>query len=165
MLYPEYVQLVFDLRQLLSDILHIGVPEWEGKTGGYFCLADAGTGNPLFEPALIGTVPQEKKEKYLAFCQEKAKRLANHPEHEASWESRNEEANEWGGALRIGTLIFSFSGLPEWGDEALMLILAEVHFSTFGDIDIMLEAAHRIVSKTRNPYWQELRGKLFGRIG
>ncbi len=90
------------------------------RQGGYFCIADGETGFPLVITA-IGTVAEEKAEKYLALCQEKARRLARNQTHLSSWESRDPEENEWAGAVRGNRLIGSFSALPELWDEAAML--------------------------------------------
>ena len=93
------------------------------------------------------------------FCQEKAKRLVQHPDHKSSWESRNPEAGQWGGAISVsafGSLIFSMSGFPELGDEAIMLVTAEMFFKSATDVDIsnQLEA---IANRSNNPYWLALR--------
>jgi len=84
-------------------------PKWSGKEGGCFCLADEETGFP-YATMLVGNVPKEKLSKYFSLCQEKAARLASHPEDIGSWESRNPEKEQWGGAIRFGKLIYSFSG-------------------------------------------------------
>jgi len=101
---------------------HGSAEGWEGRAGGYLCVADAKNGLPLIT-MLVGEVPLEKAPKYLEFCQEKAARLAGHPDHQASWQSRNPEKNQWGGAIRFGDKILSFSGLPERGDESAMLLV------------------------------------------
>ena len=127
---------------------------WELRSGGFFCLADARTGLP-WVIAQLGEISNEKVEKYLAFCQEKARRLALHPEHTSSWQSRNPEDNQWGGAIRCGKYIYSFSGLPELGDEALMMYAAAI-------CDGLLYTSNldTIALNSSNPYWfklQELR--------
>lgn len=123
---------------------------WAGGMGGYLCIADGKNGLPILV-MLIGEVPLGKAPKYLEFCQEKAGRLAGHPNHESSWESRNEEKNRWGGAIRFRDLILSFSGLPELGDEAAMLRAAEdVDGHKFSDI------AERIAKRSKNIYWDAL---------
>lgn len=157
--------LVSTLHSLINDTIFILAVdrEWEGKNGGCFCLADAKTG-VLFpgEPVLVGRVPREKVERYSTLCQEKAARLAAHPEHESSWESRDPNADQWGGAVRIGGLILSISGLPELGDEAVMLVLAEIGHR--GNPAIV-ETARRIASRSGNPYWEKLRNCVFGGWG
>ena len=69
-------------------------------------------------------MPAERGQKYLELAQEKARRLAEHPDHWSSWQSRNPDEGKWGGAVNAGAYIFSFSGLPELADEAAMLLTA-----------------------------------------
>lgn len=92
--------------------------EWDGRPGGFFCLATE-TGEPLLV-ALIGQIPPAKWAKYFSLSMEKARRLAIYPKHATSFESRDEEREMYGGAVRVGSAIYSFSGLPELHDEALM---------------------------------------------
>lgn len=105
-------------------IEHLNDPS---RRGGYFCLVEP-EGNQMALPTLvlgIGTVPAEKGPRYLALAQEKARRLAKHPEHRSSWQSRNPDKDEWGGAIVASPYIFSFSGLsPDTADEAAMLMVA-----------------------------------------
>jgi hypothetical protein len=93
---------------------------WKDRTGGYFCLADL-RGMPLLI-APIGTMSREKAEKYLQLCQEKARRLSASRGHISSWESRVPDEEKYGGAITIADVILSFSGLPEKGDEAVMMV-------------------------------------------
>lgn len=91
-----------------------------GKKGGWICIMDPGGEIVVHEQ--IGEIGPEKPEKYQQVSKEKATRLRAHPEHRTSWQSRNPEQGQWGGAIRtIDGWIFSFSGLPELWDEALML--------------------------------------------
>jgi hypothetical protein len=130
-------------------------PGWQLKNGGYFCLADSLTGSP-FIVAAIGAVPVEKTQRYMGLAVEKAKRLADHPGQRTSWESRNPENDQWSGAVWCDRFIFSFSGLPELGDEAAMLaVILRCHPSRE---NYVYEVAHM----TRNPlfthdYWEALR--------
>lgn len=160
LVYDHLLATLWDLIKEAIFLFEKQDEKWQERTGAWFCVADARTGVPLFDPSLIGQVPLEKAEKYFRFCVEKAIRLANHPEHESSWESRNPDAGEWGGAVRVGDYIFSISGYPEMGDEALMLILAEVHSR---EDQAVIETVTRIASRSNNPYWQRLRGFL-GRL-
>lgn len=91
--------------------------------GGFLCIADASTGAPylIFN---VGEVKEDQWANCLAYCQEKAHRLAEHPDHLASAESRDEDKHQWGGAIRANGIIISFSGLPEMLDECLCLELA-----------------------------------------
>ncbi|MEJ0021269.1 MAG: hypothetical protein WDN47_01665 [Candidatus Doudnabacteria bacterium] len=121
-------------------------PAWAARTGAYFCLADAETGLALIILA-VGTVPPDKAEKYLTNCVEKAGRLAEHPEHLSSWESRDPDKQQWGGAIRgFDPFIYSLSGLPELGDEAVMIALVHKLRMRVGyKIDEIAEKSH-------NPY-------------
>lgn len=131
---------------------------WRGRRGGGFCLADAGSGM-FYTVALIGETPQEKTRKYLELCQEKARRLAQHPEHVSSWQTRN-PPERWGGAIRADEHIFSFSGLPELGDEALMLKVVQMYADRVGArmaMDAINDALNVRAVVSGNPYWAELR--------
>ena len=105
----------------------------------------------------IGGVLEEKAEKYCAFAMEKVARLARHPDHRTSYESRDPEENKWGGAVRIGDYIFSMSGLPELADEAVMLTTASLyHYVITGNLDatrtvMNFELGHE------NRYWDPLK--------
>ena len=51
-----------------------------------------------------------------------------HPQHLSSYESRDPDKDMWGGAVSLGARepIFSVSAYPEYSDEALSLIVAEI---------------------------------------
>ncbi len=126
--------------------------EWQGRTGGFLCVADSASGLP-YVMALIGSVPTEKFQKCFSFCQEKAVRLAAHPTDLSSWESRDSSNGRYGGAIRVQDRIFSFSGAPELGDEAMMLAAAcgcyRLGYHVGGpDLDLF----NRIAARSGNPY-------------
>ncbi len=97
------------------------------RRGGYFCVADAlGEVQDLF---LVGEVVREKAFRYRELAKEKVRRLATHPGHRTSYQSRNPALDFWGGAVRIPhpkrIALLSFSGLsPDSLDEALVLMVA-----------------------------------------
>jgi hypothetical protein len=101
------------------------------KSSGYLTLYNDLTGIPELIVS-VGNIPQEKKEKYLQLSVEKAERLHAHHEHVSSFQSRN-GIDKWGGSIRVEweededvyKYIFSFSGLTEAMDEAVMLYVAE----------------------------------------
>jgi hypothetical protein len=101
----------------LSDDMH---------RGGYLCIADNATGEPL-DMAKLGDPLQTKEGKYEELAKEKAHRLAENPEHLTSYQSRHPVHGRWGGAIRAGDHIFSFSGLSEKLDEALVLVVARAY--------------------------------------
>jgi len=94
------------------------------KNGGYFCIRDR-KDNRVLLMMQVGEVAPEKVDMCFALAQEKGERLFEmRGLHKSSWQSRNPEADKWGGAIIVGDLILSFSGLPELADEAAMLRLA-----------------------------------------
>lgn len=107
-----YINILCELPQNQS-------PE---KRGGYLTIMDAYSGLILMVIA-VGDIPQEKFGRYIFLSQEKAKRLQGKPNNISSWESRDVNAELYGGAVRCYPLIVSFSGLSEDGDEALSLAL------------------------------------------
>lgn len=137
---------LFEIINLCPDLPGNDSPE---KVSGFFTVLDTRTGE-IVKTMEIGKVPEEKREKYYKLSQEKAKRLYAHPEHLSSWQSRNPDQGEWGGSIRIENYIFSFSGLPELIDEALMLVLAHrFHWLDYGQ-------GLEISFLSNNPFFQML---------
>jgi hypothetical protein len=96
------------------------------RKGGYFCILEENFSTPLII-ARVGVIEAEgEASKYFGFVQEKARRLWVAHSHRSSWQSRNVEENKFGGAVRVGGLIISFSGLTESADEIISLGLAYV---------------------------------------
>lgn len=95
------------------------------RRGGYLCVArvNDGIATPVVI-ALVGELPDLKLERCIYLCQEKMHRLADHPDHASAWQSRDPKEKKYGGAIRAGDFILSFSGLPELADEALILGVA-----------------------------------------
>lgn len=148
---PIFEQVSRAVKQLLLwgprqiDTRTIG--SWLYRDGGYFCLLSKTSGKPLFI-ALIGKVHEEKADKYLKLAQEKAIRLHDlhgRKKHLSSWQSREPENKRYGGAIIGDHYIWSFSGLPEEGDEAAMLVAAQ----NAGDIN--LKTRNVIARLSRNP--------------
>ncbi len=133
--FPRLVSAVLAIVvELIEEVLALTVPK---KLGGYFCLLDHATNTFLIPPTLVGEIMNGKGGKYSEFCVEKAKRTSMlmdmdtdraHPSDLLlSWESRNPEKQRWGGAVGCGIsgyrFVFSFSGLSEMEDEAVMLLV------------------------------------------
>lgn len=95
----------------------------ENRHGGYLCIANT-IGMPL-TIAPIGLLSNGTYERYLKNAPEKAIRLGRNPEHVLSRQSRNEQLQQFSGAVRGSQRLYSFSGLPEAVDELFMLALAE----------------------------------------
>jgi hypothetical protein len=163
-LYEINLQSVLVLKHVDDAVqqaigLFAGDKEWAGREGGAFCLANAGLGIP-YRVALVGHPNPEKVSKYVDFCQEKSRRLAFNLNHVSSWESRNPDADQYGGAIRCQILILSFSGFPELGDEAIMLKAAQTLGGLPGDplrMGTDVGALDRIAVRSKNPYWPKMR--------
>lgn len=97
----------------------------EGKRWGYLTIRRREDGRVLLVTQ-IGECPEEKAEKYMRLSLEKGERLHYFQTHNdiSSWQSRNTSESRYGGAICAGPLILSFSGLPEYADEAAMIKLA-----------------------------------------
>jgi hypothetical protein len=135
-------------------------PQWKGRSGGYFCLADGKTGEPICSPSQVGPVNPEKARKYYELSEEKARRLAEHLDHQSSYQSRNPDAGQWGGAVRISDdFIFSLSGYPELGDEALMLILADNYYTSSSASAIVRDIARGNGNPYLEPLFKHIQGQ------
>jgi hypothetical protein len=90
---------------------------------------------------------------YLTLSQEKGRRLFRNADHLSSWQTRNQDAEEWGGAIRAGQngcLLLSLSGFPDDGDEVICLYAA----LTLGWLD--RSGAERIISYSKNRFLHRL---------
>lgn len=121
----SFANTVSDLIKFTEEGIRVLVGKYQiesecGYLAVYNCLSNIG----FLLICQIGVNPIDKREKRLALCQEKARRLALNHKHNSSFQSRNPEEARFAGAIRAGTLILSFSGLPELDDEALMAYVA-----------------------------------------
>lgn len=138
------------------------------RAGGYLTVVDDSTGRSLLIMP-VGTLPAEKVKKYHRFSREKAERLWTFINggsgHLSSWQSRKAEKEQYGGAVLVNTnpglitpplpaLIISFSGLSEFADEALGLLLG-IRFNF-----LTREEAGHITTFSGNPLFQPLLKKL-----
>ncbi len=95
------------------------------KRGGYFCLVEWGPDcSATICSVRIGAPSNGTALRYEQFAREKAWRLVANHGHMSSWQTRDEMAEKYGGAIRAGKYILSFSGLPEIEDERAMLSVA-----------------------------------------
>ena len=108
-----------------------GKEEKDQRHGGYMCVWEETGVDPegqkeyhLVALNRLGTPPIGKLVKYCEFAQEKVERLSHRPSHLSSWQSRDTKVDKWGGAIKAGKFLLSFSGLPELDDEALCLLVA-----------------------------------------
>jgi hypothetical protein len=122
------------LGPLLVDI-NSGLPHCDRRSGGYLCVfsKDAKVDDPPLALFTLGLTETKKAGERFELCQEKARRLISNPRHLSSWQSRDPEEGRKGGAIRANDYIFSFDGLTEEGDEALVLAIANALKLMSGD--------------------------------
>ncbi len=129
---PRPLLLDVDLPFLIETVLpHVlaevaRVSDMRDREGGMFVLMRAVTGEIIVGPKQVGQINNGKEDKYAEFAQEKPVRLLEHPDHCLSWESRDPDNNKWGGAVNDGLFVWSFSGLSEEQDEALVLMASHL---------------------------------------
>ena len=136
LIYAQLVAILEKTERALAAFRDLPPDVTGGKDGGYLTIRQTKSGQMLACVAL-GAIPTDKQHKYAMLSQEKSYRLFHYSQHSTSWQSREPGiyANGfqkledihwgfWGGAIRAGKYILSFSGLPEMGDEALVLTLA-----------------------------------------
>ena len=136
---------LIELAGLLIPYINNRHPDGPIRTGGYFRVWQRIEPDGSYLEVLGCAVGElgVKLPKYLSISCEKGERLAEYLDHVSSWQSRNEDSEMYGGAIRCGPFIFSFSGLPEKWDEALMILLAR----KFHLLDVAQEEAIIQVSK------------------
>jgi hypothetical protein len=94
------------------------------RDSGYLTIFDDATGKGILLICMIRICPSEKAGRYLVLSQEKASRLSKSPSDISSYQTRDATADKWGGAVRAGSIVISFSGLPELADEAVSVYVA-----------------------------------------
>lgn len=124
------------------------------RRGGYLTVLVRG--EPGFSLCSRVGVFIDDPEQYLAFSQEKAERLQGlWHQHLSSWQSRDPDKGRWGGAIIADQLIFSFSGLPEKVDEAVVTAAAY----WLGEITEYSQVL-KIADISRNPFTEELVARM-----
>lgn len=131
------------------------------RTGGYLSITSK-LADELLLCVRIGAIAHQddanpkfktKARKYCMLSQEKCVRtIANAFTlgHLSSWQSRNQDADMWGGAVMCDEFAVGFSGLPELADEAFCLVLS-IHW---GWMDTARAGA--IAGHSKNPFFKPL---------
>lgn len=124
-------------------------PERKGGVVTYYSVEEG------IEHMKVGEISDMvSAERYFSFSREKILRLKAHPEHISSFQSRDIEKEMYAGAIRAIRCILSLSGLPELGDEAVMLVVAL-------DLDLIkYDEAVKIAAISKNQFFQPLYGKM-----
>lgn len=146
------------VEAVVAKIGEITKPE---GPGGAFALMELQTGKFLIGPVVVGNPTKEKKRKYLRYCREKATRLkAMHQQRGdmLSAQSRDPDKEKYGGSICDTIYIWSFSGLPEFGDETAMLLSAQrTGQMTWGTAASLAELSGNDILKREmffDPFWE-----------
>jgi len=118
---------------------------------GYFTLRDGLTGQVLLMRQ-IGTCPLDRVDKCFQLSIEKGERLYKGSKEGfvSSWQTRDIKSIQRGGAIYFPHLILSFAGVPELGDEAIVLSVAmQMEWLSF-------EEAEHIALISKNNFFYQL---------
>jgi hypothetical protein len=157
----------FSLQNTLKALKQTGQPT--DRLGGYLHLAfrslpGLAPEEPLpFFSGFIGEVNVEKLPQYQSNATEKVGRLFKNPTHVSSWQSRDEEKQHLGGGIRFTVAVSSilsggssdqdipclgaFSGLPEHGDETLLLLLMRKQFVWRAENSKIIDASDNAIAR------------------
>lgn len=128
----NFNSVLVSIQKAAVNILPVVVKKISSSgNGGYLCVIDSTEGklfpsNPPLFIARVGDILLESEaKKYYDDCQERAIRLAHYYQHVSSFQSRDEEEDRSGGAIKAGNLIISFAGFDEeMADELFVLRIA-----------------------------------------
>lgn len=149
----ELVRMMLSVKWPLKDGLK------EHHRGGVLTIRSRKTGK-IRSIWIIGNPPADRLVKYAKFSKEKGLRLnwmlhkgtPGQQLHLSSWQSRNPDRNQWGGAILTKDDIVSFSGMPELTDEVLLLVACVALRA------ISTRRADRIaLASSNDAYWDILR--------
>jgi hypothetical protein len=135
---------------------YLWLNEDPSRNCGCFTVVDAKSKLPEAPVVIkfhIDQISDEKYKRYFDLSYEKANRLYKHLSegHLSSFQSRDTEKDQWGGAIFAGDYILSFSGMSgELMDESIMLLLAlELKLISF-------ETAQSIIWLSNNEQFNKL---------
>lgn len=154
---PHVLSVADKVLSKALELIHAGGRT--DKTGGF--LAWYFNGSPILAGVLWGELEQSRTINTQRTAAYKIECLMDHPKHSTSYRTRNPLAKvlvdgkmvlrpRWGGAIRAGAHILSFSGLPELWDEAAMFVLA----IKLGWVGHRYVLSH--ISAKRNPHLRPL---------
>lgn len=103
--------------------VNAGVELKNWRLGCFLTILHVESEIPLVR-VMLGDIPPDRRKPFYEIGFEKALGLRNNPEHVSSCQIRVFDKQRYGGAIRAGQYIISPSGFPDFGDEALALILA-----------------------------------------
>ena len=120
-LISKITHVYTQVNLLLAEANSMVSPDLK-RYGGYLTILDRQDGKILMILA-CGIIDPNKKDKYLKFSQEKAFRLLEHEDHKTSWDSYDEAALKFPGAIKGAEAIYSFSGHQADIDEAIAIAI------------------------------------------
>jgi hypothetical protein len=149
----SYDNMAETLSTLVRDLFRFLPTDAQTKGSGIVCNLTfvPHEGDEVSFDFLVGSLEDDRQTRCTGNVAEKIARLRSHPDDVASWLSRNEELEQWGGAIKVetdeGIVYLSASAWPEHGDESLMLAWAtHLHL-------INADGAYDIALQTGNEIW------------
>lgn len=118
--------LYYPIAAIVKDIIiPVASARDPQRTGGWFTFWRRSDQDGIWAPVVgfsVGSVSADRFLKYDFFATEKAFRLSYLRGHISSWQSRDDSnpdrmKHNYGGAIKCGDFIFSFSGFTEHEDE------------------------------------------------
>lgn len=124
------LEVAAEAAMLFAEMQNQFPEKMEGRFGGFLTIQRVGADEPIHVEKICLDHDLINDERFIGWeknSREKASRLsrmtADH-HHVSSWQSRDFDNKKYGGAIVAGEWVLSFSGLPEFGDERLMIKLA-----------------------------------------
>ncbi len=117
-------------QEILKELVVVFPKEMKGRDGGWLVIKKYREWGFVHSKQIRMNVIDVPKERFSSFrvnAKEKADRLrgmAIRDGHVSSWQSRDFDNKQYGGAIMAGNWVLSFSGLPEHMDEYFMIKLA-----------------------------------------
>jgi hypothetical protein len=114
-------------RGIVTQMVDKFPKEMQGRDGGHIVIQEVGKDIPVHSCRVrVGKheVSDEDYQRYEKNALEKASRLsrfAHADNHVSSWQSRDPDNGQYGGAVVATGMVISFSGLPEFLDEHLVI--------------------------------------------
>ena len=141
-------------KEVFEEILRIflasDLNDRPNKKGGWLIVREQETGENKIDQE-FGELSEYMRGLCRQTAKEKIDRLAIFVDkHISSYQSRDPENKQWGGAIAAIDYLIGFSGLSEVGDEALVTVFAvSMNFIT-------LEHALSIAQESKNPITYKL---------
>lgn len=125
-------------EELLATMLANNLTQEPDRKAVFLTVWKKGDPTCYFKTKIGTTFPDDTfRTNCCIFSEEKLQRTFDNPGHVSSWQSRNPDENKWGGAVVVdidGTEWgVSVSGLKEWEDETMSLIIGRIGYVDMDD--------------------------------